>query len=133
MSLKWHEHLKDILIFKHYTGFWKIVFPKLSNTVFFYGSKVTVFTNDHGLSKAYLKKRLFIFRNIFVMPLWLMYQGFSYLYCLIFLIEDFSCMYLEIGRGEVNIYLFVCSTENWIKTFVLSTSSKRLGSCWSHQ
>lgn len=32
-------------------------FPKVSSIVLFYGSDVTLFTNDHCLSKAYVKKR----------------------------------------------------------------------------
>lgn len=120
MSLKWLGHLKVFfLIFKHYTKFWRTVFPKVLNTVFFYGSELTMFTNDHSLSKASVKKRLFIFRNIFVMPLWLMYWGFSYLRCLTFLTAEFHTVFLEIGRVEINIYLVVYSTENWLKTYSL--------------
>lgn len=72
--------------------------------LYFYGWGDSVYKRS-PLIKAYLKKRLFIFRHIFAMPLWLIYPVFSYLCCLTFLPEDLHSVFFWNLEGEKLIFI----------------------------
>ena len=59
------------IIFKYYTEFWKTISPKFLNTIFFMVLMWQCLQMTTTYQKPIWKRDLlFIFRNIFVMPLW---------------------------------------------------------------
>lgn len=125
MSLKWSEHLKDILIFKYYTEFWKPVFPNVLNPVFFMVLMWQCLQMTTAYQKPTWKRDLVIFRNIIVMPLSSMDPSFSYLIFFTFLSAYSHGVFWKLG-GEKLTYVCLLVQQNWIETFILSMSQKNV-------
>lgn len=120
--------LKDILIFQHYTEFWKSCFPKGFEYCLFLW-----FWNDSvykwpQLIKSLFIFRLFIFRTIFVMLLWFMYRGFhiSIVYPSSLKISIVSFWKL---RGEKLIFICLFVQQSTESKLLVSPCPKR---GWDH-
>lgn len=123
MSLKWHENLKDI-IFKYYTEFWKTVFQRFWILSFLWYWCDSIYKWPQLTKSLFEKELLFIFRNIFVMPLWSMYQSFSYLMFSPSLMHISMVSFWNLGgeklifvclfnRTELKILFSPCPKKGW--------------------
>lgn len=124
-SLRWWEHLKDILIFQHYPEFWKLVSQRFWMPSFLWFWCDNAYKWPQLIKSLFEKEIYYSFLELSVMTLCFMYRDFPYLSCLTFFPENFQSVFLETGRAEVNILFVQLRTES---KRTLSMSQKMLES-----